>query len=80
MCSLALLTVTNTNIGNLSLASGVFPDQSKSSSVQPLLKIHDRDENDVTNCRQISDLSFLCKLTDLLVESHPDLHASNSLS
>jgi hypothetical protein len=68
-CTYARLPTIITII-NLSLASGVLPDEFKSSSVQSLLK---KSNSDKMNC-QISDLSlilisFLSKLTARIVES-----------
>ena len=67
-CTFALLP-TITTIINLSLASGIFPDQFKSSSVHPLLKKSNSDKNDLSNYRPISHLSFLSKLTERVVKS-----------
>ena len=67
-CTFALLP-TITTIINLSLASGVFPDQFKSSSVHPLLKKSNSDKNELSNYRPISHLSFLSKLTERVVKS-----------
>jgi len=53
---------TLTNIINLSLVSGTFPDQFKSCSVIPLLKKYNLDKEDLSNYRPISHLSFLSKL------------------
>jgi len=64
-CLCALLP-TLTNITNLSLASGIFPDQFKSCSVIPLLKKNNLDKEDHSNYRPISHLSFLFKLTSHL--------------
>jgi hypothetical protein len=67
-CTSALLP-TITTIINLSLASGVFPDQFKCSSVYPLLKKSNSDKNELSNYRPISHLSFLSKLTERVVKS-----------
>jgi Reverse transcriptase (RNA-dependent DNA polymerase) len=67
-CISALLP-TITTIINISLASGVFPDQFKSSSVHPPLKKSNSDKNELSNYRPISNLSFLCKLTKCVVKS-----------
>jgi hypothetical protein len=55
-CKFAVLP-TITNIINLSLALGVFPDQFKSCSVHPLLKKPNCDEDDLSNYRPFSQLS-----------------------
>ena len=55
-CTCALLpTVT---IINLSLASGVLPDEFKSSYVHPLLKKSNSDKNELSNYRPIARLNF----------------------
>ena len=56
-CTCALLP-TITTIINLSLASGVLPDEFKSSSVHPLLKKSNSDKNELSNYRPISHLNF----------------------
>jgi len=61
---LSALLPTLTNIINLSLISGTFPDQFKSCSVIPLLKKYNLDKEDLSNYRLISHLSFLSKLTE----------------
>ena len=67
-CMFALLP-TITKIINLSLASGVFPDQFKSSSVHPLIKKPNLDKDELSNYRPISHLSFLSKLTERVVKN-----------
>jgi hypothetical protein len=64
---LPTLLSTLTNIINLSLETGVFPDQFKACSVIPLLKKHNLDKEDLSNYRPISHLSFLSKLTERVV-------------
>jgi len=66
-CSHVLLP-TITNIINLSLSTGVFPDQFKSCSVHPKLKKSNLDREDLSNYRPISHLSFLSKLTERIVK------------
>ena len=66
-CSHVLLP-TITNIINLSLSTGVFPDQFKSCSVHPMLKKSNLDKEDLSNYRPISHLSFLSKLTERIVK------------
>ena len=60
-CSSALLP-TITKIINLSLSTGIFPDQFKSCSVHPHLKKPNLDKEDLTNYRPISHLPFSSKL------------------
>ena len=66
-CKFALFP-TITNIINLSLALGVFPDQFKSCSVHPLLKKPNCDKDDLSNYRPISHLSFLSKRLERVVK------------
>ena len=66
-CSSVLLP-TITKIINLSLSTGVFPDQFKSCSVHPHLKKSNLDEENLSNYRPISHLSFLSKFTERIVE------------
>ena len=68
------------NIINLSLASGVFPDQFKSCSVHPLLKKANCDKDELSNYRPISHLSFLSKLTESVVKNRlTDFLSANNL-
>jgi endonuclease/exonuclease/phosphatase family metal-dependent hydrolase len=77
---LGVLLPTITNIVNLSLASGVFPDQFKLSLITPLLKKPSLDKDCFANYRPISNLSFLSKLTERIVKSRLDEHlTTNSL-
>jgi exonuclease III len=63
-----ILLPTITNIINLSISTGVFPDQFKSCSVHPLLKKSNLDKDNLSNYRPISHLSFLSKLTERVVK------------
>ena len=56
---LPILLPTITNIINLSLYTGVFPNKFKISSVIPLLKKYNLDKENLSNYRPISHLSFL---------------------
>ena len=76
-CSHALLP-TITNIINLSLSTGVFPDQFKSCSVHPHLKKANLDKEDLSNYRPISHLSFLSKLTERVVKLRLTEYLSNN--
>ena len=78
-CSHVLLP-TITNIINLSLSTGVFPDQFKSCSVHPNLKKSNLDKEDLSSYRPISHLSFLSKLTERIVKLRlVDYLSSNNL-
>jgi len=59
-----ILLPTITNIINLSLSTGIFPDQFKNVSVHPHLTKSNLDKDDLANYRLISHLSFLSKLTE----------------
>ena len=65
----SVLLPTITNIINLSLSTGVFPDQFKNCSVHPLLKNSSLDKENLSNYRPISHLSYLSKLTERLVKN-----------
>jgi len=67
---------TLTNILNLSLTSGTFPDQFKSCSVDPILKKYNLDKEDLCIYRSISYLSFLSKLTERVFTNHLTSHLS----
>ena len=54
---------------NLSLSTGVLPDQFKNCSVHPLLKKSNLDKENLSNYRPLSHLSYLSKLTELLVKN-----------
>jgi len=73
---LSTLLPTLTNIINLSLVSGTFPDQFKSCSVIPLLKKYNLDQEDLSNYRPISHLSLLSKLTERVVKNRLTAHLS----
>ena len=66
-CSSVLLP-TITNIMNLSLSEGTFPDLFKVSQVTPLLKKPSLDKEILSNYRPISNLSFLSKLAEKIVK------------
>ena len=65
----SVLLPTITNIINLSLSTGIFPDQFKNCSVHPLLKKSNLDKENLSNYRPISHLSYLSKLTERLVKN-----------
>jgi len=71
---ISALLPTLTNIVNLSLVFGTFPDQFKSCSVIPLLKKYNLDEEDLANYRPISYLSFLSKFTKRFVKNRLTTH------
>ena len=65
----SVLLPTITNIMNLSLSTGVFPDQFQNCSVHPLLKPSNLDKENLSNYRPISHLSYLSKLTERLAKN-----------
>jgi len=65
-CHILLPAITN--IINLSLSTGIFPDLSKNCSVHPHLKKYNLDIDDLGNYRPISHLSFSSKLTERVVK------------
>jgi hypothetical protein len=68
------------HIINLSLSSGEFPLNFKSSLVTPLLKKDSLDKEVLSNYRPVSNLSFISKLTERIVLSRLNNYlASNSL-
>ena len=75
-CSSVLLP-TITNIINLSLSEGTFPDHFKHSQVTPLLKKPSLDREILSNYRPISNLSFLSKLAEKIVKSRLVDHLSS---
>jgi hypothetical protein len=75
-CS-SILVPTITNIINLSLATGVFPQQFKTCSVHPLLKKSNLDRENLSNYRPVSHLSFLSKLTERIVQIRLMHHLSS---
>ena len=54
-------------IVNLSLLNGNFPDELKIACVSPILKSESLDNDNVTNFRPVSNLSFLSKLIEKCV-------------
>ena len=53
-----------TNIVNLSLKSGVFPDTLKLSHITPLLKKPSLSKDDIKNYRPVLNLNFISQLLD----------------
>jgi len=62
------MSIPITNIINLSLSTGIFPDQFKNCSVHPHRKKSNLDKDDLGNYRPISHLSFLFKLAERVVK------------
>lgn len=75
-CSVLIPTITN--IVNLSLSTGLFPDNFKSCSVHPLIKKPNLDKETLSNYRPISHLSYLSKLTERVVKTRLLSHLSKN--
>ena len=74
------LLPTITNIINLSLSTGIFPEQFKNCSVLPKLKKSNLDKENLSNYRPISNLSYISKLTERLVKNRiTDYLSQNNL-
>ena len=56
---------------NKSLETGCFPSEFKKALVRPLLKKRGLDANQLKNFRPVSNLSFLSKLLQRVVQSRP---------
>jgi len=74
---LHVLSPVITNIINLSLSSGTFPDNFKYSIIKPLLKKSNLDKESLSNYRPVSNLSFISKLTEKLVKTQLTEHLNN---
>src|SRR6187399_2542757 len=63
-----------TNIINLALLEGIFPDSFKSASVRPLLKKHNLPTHDLSSFRPISNLNFISKVLERIILSRINNH------
>ena len=63
-----------TNIINLALSEGIFPDSFKSASVRPLLKKHNLPTDDLSSYRPISNLNFISKVLERIIHSRINNH------
>ena len=63
-----------TNIINLALLEGIFPDSFKSASVHPLLKKHNLPTDDLSSYRPISNLNFISKVLERIILSRINNH------
>ena len=66
-----------TRIVNLSLSSGIFPQEFKSAVVKPLLKKPTLDSTDLKNYRPILNLFFLSKLVEHIIANRLLTHLSS---
>src|SRR6187399_158774 len=63
-----------TNIINLALSEGLFPDSFKSASVRPLLKKYNLPTDDLSSYRPISNLNFISKILERIIHSRINNH------
>ena len=69
-----ILALPITNIINLSLSEGIFPDCFKQALVTPLLKKPSLAKNELKNYRPISNLNFISKITEKVVSNQIKNH------
>ena len=72
-----VLAIPITSIVNLSLSSGIFPDEMKLAFVTPLLKKPNFPIDDLNNYRPVSLLSFLSKLIERVVARQLSKHLAD---
>ena len=63
-----------TNIINLSLLNGIFPDTFKSAIVTPLHKKHSLPHDELCSYRPISNLNFISKILECTIHSRLSDH------
>ena len=63
-----------TNIINLALYEGIFPESYKSATVRPLLKKHNLPHDDLSSYRPISNLNFISKVLERIILSRINIH------
>ena len=63
-----------TNIVNLSMSSGIFPDVLKMAHIKPLLKSPTLDTEDLLSYRPVSNLSFVSKVVETAMNSQLQQH------
>src|SRR5688572_24400791 len=73
-----VIAPTITSIVNLSLSTAMFPNTFKHAIVTPLLKKPSFDKEPLSNYRNISNLSFLSKLTERIVLQRLSMHLSSN--
>ena len=78
---LDILLTPITNIVNLSLESGSFPDVLKVSHITPLLKKPSLSKDDMKNYRPVSNLKFISKIIEKIISNRIRSHLDkNNLS
>jgi len=73
-----VLVPTITNIVNLSLTFGQFHPILKESVISPLLKKSTLDENQLSNCRPIPNLSLISKIIERIMKSRLTDHLTSN--
>ena len=73
---LDVLLLTVTQMVNLSLISGVFPDICKTSHVMHLLKKPSLSKDDMKNYRPVSNLNFVSKIIEKVIANRIRSHQS----
>ena len=63
-----------TNIVNLSLSEGAFPDSYKNAIVKPLYKKHSLPHEDLSSYRPISNLNFISKIIERIIHTRISNH------
>jgi len=74
----SVLARTITNVVNLSLTSGQFHPILKESVISPLLKKSAFDQDQLSNYRAISILSFISKIIERVVKSRLTDHLTSN--
>ena len=63
---------------NMSLSTGILPNELKLAFVKPLFKKTTLDSNNIKNYRPISNLFFLSKLIERVIANQLQLHRSSN--
>src|SRR6266568_4314946 len=71
---LPALILPITNIVNLSLSGGIFPDSYKNAIVKPLYKKHSLLHEDLSSYRPISNLNFISKIIERIIHTRISNH------
>ena len=69
---------TITNIVNVSLRTGIFPDDFKQAHVNPLLKKTTLSKDNLKNYRPVSNLSFISKILEKVVAKRLGSHITSN--
>ena len=75
---IALFSPFITLLINKSLTTGCFPAEFKEAIVRPRLKRDGLDLTDLKNCRPVSNLPFLSKLLERVVQARLQAHLDGS--